>query len=104
MKADSDHVINLFSEAKDKTAEERARFLDAACGEDLDLRRQLERLLRMEEPARGFLSQRAAVAQSAPVTEKPGDLIDRYKLLSLIGEGGCGAVYLAEQQEPVRRR
>src|SRR5438105_14557356 len=41
---------------------------------------------------------------SAPVTEKPGDRIGRYKLLRQIGEGGCGVVYMAEQEEPVRRR
>src|SRR5439155_1635963 len=33
-----------------------------------------------------------------------GDRIDRYKLLQQIGEGGCGVVYMAEQEEPVRRR
>ena len=38
------------------------------------------------------------------ITEKPGDLIGRYKLLQKIGEGGCGVVYMAEQEEPVRRR
>src|SRR6476660_6705276 len=38
------------------------------------------------------------------VTEKPGDKIGRYKLLQKIGEGGCGTVYMAEQEEPVRRR
>jgi eukaryotic-like serine/threonine-protein kinase len=38
------------------------------------------------------------------VTEKPGDRIGRYKLLQKIGAGGCGAVYMAEQEEPVRRR
>ena len=39
-----------------------------------------------------------------PLTEKPGDKIGRYKLLQQIGEGGCGVVYMAEQEEPVRRR
>jgi serine/threonine protein kinase/tetratricopeptide (TPR) repeat protein len=36
--------------------------------------------------------------------EKAGDRIGRYKLLQQIGEGGCGVVYMAEQEEPVRRR
>jgi serine/threonine protein kinase/tetratricopeptide (TPR) repeat protein len=38
------------------------------------------------------------------VTEKPGDVIGPYKLLQQIGEGGFGLVYMAQQQEPVRRR
>src|SRR5204863_4622753 len=43
-------------------------------------------------------------ASSFPVREKAGDRIGHYKLLQQIGEGGCGVVYMAEQEEPVRRR
>src|SRR5471030_3163175 len=39
-----------------------------------------------------------------PISEKSGDWIGRYKLLQQIGEGGCGVVHMAEQDEPVRRR
>ena len=39
-----------------------------------------------------------------PPEEKPGDRIGHYKLLQQLGEGGCGLVYMAEQEEPVRRR
>ena len=43
-------------------------------------------------------------ALSIPPTEKPGDRIGRYKLLQQIGEGGCGVVSMAEQEQPFRRR
>jgi WD40 repeat protein/serine/threonine protein kinase len=42
--------------------------------------------------------------RAAPPTEKPGDRIGRYRLLQEIGHGGCGVVYMAEQEEPVRRK
>ena len=44
------------------------------------------------------------IVLNLPPEEKPGDKIDRYKLLQILGEGGCGIVYMAEQEEPVRRR
>src|SRR3989442_93746 len=56
--------------------------------------------LTAEEPAKGP----TGTPVVATITEKPGDRIDRYKLLQQIGEGGFGVVYMAEQEEPVRRR
>jgi hypothetical protein len=41
---------------------------------------------------------------AAPSTENPGDRIGRYRLLEEIGHGGCGVVYMAEREEPVRRK
>jgi serine/threonine protein kinase/tetratricopeptide (TPR) repeat protein len=38
------------------------------------------------------------------LTARPGDRFGRYKILKEIGQGGCGAVFIAEQEEPVRRR
>ena len=44
------------------------------------------------------------ISLTLPSSENPGDRIGRYKLLQEIGAGGFGVVYMAEQEEPVRRR
>ena len=102
----------LFTEALQRvTPEARTAFLAGACGTDPGLRQRVGALLRAAASAGDFLEQPptglAAGDGSAPVltglSEKPGDRIGRYKLLQQIGEGGCGVVYLAEQEEPVRR-
>src|SRR5262245_57692640 len=105
---------DLFSAALElEDAAERARFLDDSCGADATLRERVENLLRAREEMGGFMAQptRAPGPGSSqtrrvgiPLTEKSGDWIGRYKLLQQIGEGGCGVVYMAEQEEPVRRR
>src|ERR1051326_8998160 len=114
--------------------EYRAVYLERVCASDAELRQRVEKLLQAREQitateetpiamkrqilAPGVSSSAAAARLwSEPLggrgkefpakpagTEKPGDHIGRYILLQEIGEGGCGVVYMAEQQEPLKRR
>jgi serine/threonine protein kinase len=105
--ANADRIIELLHEAKARPAgAERERFLTAACGDDAALKEQIVSLLKADadEGKSDFLKNTLLLRPSAPVTEKSGDRIGRYKLLEQIGEGGCGVVYMADQEEPVRRR
>jgi serine/threonine protein kinase len=107
-----DRELAVFSDARRLPARERAAFLDRACAGDAALRRHVEQLLKAGEEAGAFLESPAAVPPKPGSTirldpapsEKAGDRLGRYKLLQQIGEGGCGVVYMAEQEEPVRRR
>ncbi len=92
----------------------RTAFLTQACAGDAGLLRRVEALLQAHEEAGSFLGasplealqarERTQLAGPALLPEALGDRIGRYKLLQKIGEGGCGVVYMAEQEEPVRRR
>src|SRR6516225_2675047 len=100
----SNREKEIFEQALDITpTEERLRFLTNACGKDAALLARVQALLRADESGESFLPEQPK-ATVGVITEKPGDRIGRYKLLQQIGEGGCGAVYMAEQEEPVRRR
>jgi eukaryotic-like serine/threonine-protein kinase len=97
---------DLFLEALEKTTPaERAAFLDGACRDNAALRDEAEKLLANHRED-SFLESSALsvpVGMSAP-SEQPGEKIGHYKLLQRIGEGGFGTVWMAEQEQPVRRR
>jgi eukaryotic-like serine/threonine-protein kinase len=101
----------IVRETRKRQPADRSTFLDGACAGDEALRKRLEAIL--AEP-HGFASSITEQTELAPLgpsndfhsrsDEAVGQTIGRYKVLQKIGEGGCGAVYMAEQEQPVRRR
>ena len=115
----------FYSALELKSPDQRKAFLDRACLGDAALRSMVEKLLAAQPESEKFF-QEGGVTQlpvgelaeslaNAPglvenidaltmVDESLGKSIGPYKLLQKIGEGGCGVVYMAEQEIPVRRR
>src|SRR5262252_7831597 len=106
MSVSSNQEREIFIAALERpTPAERAAYLDGACSGDAELRAKVGELLSAHELAGGFLGIEDSVLPGAgftkepgrnfgilPLSEKPGDHIDRYKILQKVGEGGCGVV------------
>jgi serine/threonine protein kinase/tetratricopeptide (TPR) repeat protein len=102
----SEREMDLFAEAVQLPPERRAALLQKACAGDAGLRASVEALLEAHMESGEFLEQphgEIKVQKPRP-GEKVGDHVGSYKLLQQIGEGGCGVVFMAEQEEPVRRK
>ncbi len=109
---------DIFDRARHLPKPERAAFLDGLATVDGSMRAQIEDMLAALDEAGPFLSEptqghhdaqptadfASAMTVAAPLREVPGTHIGQYKLLQLIGEGGFGSVFMAEQEKPVTRK
>jgi serine/threonine protein kinase len=107
--ADRLEIKEIFCEALEKaTLQERIAYLDEACEGRPEVRSRVNELLRLHEDVGDFLESPVLDPDITPedsqLTEQPGTVIGRYKLLQRIGEGGMAVVYMAEQERPVRRK
>jgi len=97
----------IYYAALKEPPDERASYVRAACGDDSELLERVESLLKIRAGGDNFLESPLFVDQTLIGTcpeEEPGNTIDKYKLLEQIGEGGMAVVYMAQQEQPIRRK
>src|SRR5215470_1820431 len=101
-------VNDLFQSAVQRAPEERAAFLDEACHDDEEMRREVESLLTSHERAENFIEVPAfEVAPELVTNDKAGSLVGKlighFRIESLIGVGGMGEVYLVRDERLGRK-
>src|SRR5215216_937133 len=101
-------IEQLFHAALERTPQERIAFVEQACGGDEELRREVESLLPYDDQARDFIETppanvAAAILAAGPEQSMVGRTLGHCRILSRLGAGGMGEVYLAEDTKLGRK-
>ena len=100
-----DRIREIFCEAQSlPTEEECVSYIEEACCDDAALKKEVLSLLGVSQTSGDFLNHDASGSTFFEATDLSDSLIGNYHLIELIGEGGFGVVYMAEQSKPVVRR
>ncbi len=102
-------IEEIYHAALEKTPDEREEFLKKSCGDDEELRREVESLLEFDVKAKDFIESPPEdfaadiFSKKTDETNLVGRILNNYRVLSRIGAGGMGEVFLAEDTKLGRR-
>ena len=100
---DHKKIKKLFNAALEKEPGERERFLSEECGDDVELRHEIESLLSVYESSESFMEEPLVGSPARNLRLKKGDRIRHYEIIKKIGRGGMGEVYLAMDSQLSRK-